>query len=497
MHESIPGDIEMATSSLSGSGLDVNAIVSQLMTLERRPLAALTQREVEVTSRISALSRLQGGMSALQRAAATLSRSSTFTSMRATATGDGLAAAVTDSTAAVAGTYQVKVNGLASAHALASQAFSANEAIGTGTLTIRVGSVNGNTFTPAANSSAIPITITETNNTLADIRNAINAAKVGVTASVVTDNAGSRLTLLASETGIANTIFVDVDDASDGSDTNNQGLSRLSFDPTISLPSGDATGSGRQMLETRAPVDATFEVNGLTLTSSSNKATAAIGGVTLDLKKASADAVTTVNVERDTQAIRGSIDSFIKAYNDVDKVMRDVSAYDPVNRKAGVLNGDSTVRSIRSQLRALLGAQMSASGGDFTTLSAAGIEIGKDGSLSLSTARFDAALVDTGRLNRLFTTTSDTSDSARGFGVRFEAFGKLIAGTDGVLPSRTSSQQSRIDAIAKQKNRLNDRFDDIEKRLRQQYASLDSQLSKMQGTSTSLASALSQLPRIG
>ncbi|MFN9805253.1 MAG: flagellar filament capping protein FliD [Betaproteobacteria bacterium] len=487
----------MATSSLSGSGLDVNAIVSQLMTFERRPLAALTQREVEATSRISALSRLQGGVSALQRAAATLSRSSTFTSMRATAAGDGVAAAVTDSTVAVAGTYQVKVTGLASAHALASQAFAANEAIGTGTLTIRLGSVSGNAFTPTANSSAIPITITEANNTLAGIRDAINAAKVGVTASVVTDNAGSRLTLLASDTGRSNTILVDVDDASDGSNTNNQGLSRLSFDPTQTLPSGDTTGAGRQLLETRAPLDATFEVNGLALTSSSNKATAAISGVTLDLRKASADAVTTVNVERDTQSIRGAIDSFIKAYNDVDKVLRDVSAYDPVNRKAGVLNGDSAVRSIQSQLRGLLGAQMSASIGDFTTLSAVGIQFGKDGSLSLSTARFDAALADTGKLSRLFTATSDTIDSARGFGVRFEAFGKQIAGTDGVLPSRTSSQQTRIDAIAKQKIRLNDRFDDIERRLRQQYASLDSQLSKMQGTSTSLASALSQLPRNG
>lgn len=487
----------MATSSLSGSGLDVNAIVSQLMTFERRPLAALTQREVEATSRISALSRLQGGVSALQRAAATLSRSSTFTSMRATAAGDGVAAAVTDSTAAVAGTYQVKVTGLANAHALASQAFAANEAIGTGTLTIRLGSVSGNAFTPTANSSAIPITITEANNTLAGIRDAINAAKVGVTASVVTDNAGSRLTLLASDTGRSNTILVDVDDASDGSNTNNQGLSRLSFDPTQTLPSGDTTGAGRQLLETRAPLDATFEVNGLALTSSSNKATAAISGVTLDLRKASADAVTTVNVERDTQSIRGAIDSFIKAYNDVDKVLRDVSAYDPVNRKAGVLNGDSTVRSIQSQLRGLLGAQMSASIGDFTTLSAVGIQFGKDGSLSLSTARFDAALADTGKLSRLFTATSDTIDSARGFGVRFEAFGKQIAGTDGVLPSRTSSQQTRIDAIAKQKIRLNDRFDDVERRLRQQYASLDSQLSKMQGTSTSLASALSQLPRNG
>jgi flagellar hook-associated protein 2 len=315
-----------------------------------------------------------------------------------------------------------------------------------------------------------------------------------VTASVVTDNAGSRLSLIANDTGLANTIRVAVNDGSDGSNTNNQGLSRLSFDPTISLPPGDATGNGRQMLQTRAPVDASYEVNGLALTSSSNKVSTAIGGVTLDLRKASADTINTITVERDTLSIRMAVDSFIKAYNDVDKVIRDVTAYDPANRKGAVLNGDSAVRSVQSQLRALLGSQMSAATGDFSMLSSVGIEIGKDGSLSLSATRFEAALADPAKMSRLFTTTSEGSESARGFGVRFEALGKLIAGPGGLLPGRTSSQQSQIDAIAKQKIRLNDRLDDIEKRLRLQYASLDAQLARMQGTSSSLANALSQLP---
>lgn len=488
----------MATSSVTGSGLDVNSIVSQLMTLEKRPLTVLTQRETQVTARITALSRVQGGVSALQNAAASLAKTTTFNAMRASSSGDGVMAAVTDSTATAAGTYQVKVNSLASSHALASQVFTASDQIGTGSLTIQFGSITssntGGTFTPAATSSATPITITSSNNTLAGIRDAINAAKIGVTASVVTDNAGSRLSLIANDTGLANTIRVAVDDGSDGSNTNNQGLSRLSFDPTITLTQGNLTGSGRQMLETRAPVDASYEVNGLALTSSSNKVSTAIGGVTLDLRKASADTINTITVERDTLSIRMAVDSFIKAYNDVDKVIRDVTAYDPANRKGAVLNGDSAVRSVQSQLRALLGSQMSAATGDFSMLSSVGIEIGKDGSLSLSATRFEAALADPAKMSRLFTTTSEGSESARGFGVRFEALGKLIAGPGGLLPGRTSSQQSQIDAIAKQKIRLNDRLDGIEKRLRLQYAALDAQLARMQGTSSSLANALSQLP---
>lgn len=483
----------MATSPIGGSGLDVNAIVSQLMTLERRPLTALTQREVEVTSRIGALARVQGGVASLQNAAAALARTSTFTAMRASVVGDSLTAAVTDSARASPGSYQVKVSSLASAHALASQAFSAEEQIGTGTLTIQLGSVSGNAFTPAAGGTASPIAITPSSNTLAGIRDAINAAKIGVTASVVTDSAGSRLSLLANDTGRANTIRVAVDDGSDGSNTNNQGLSRLSFDPTITLSSGAQTGAGRQMLETRPPVDAAFEVNGLALTSSSNKASGAIEGVTLDLKKASADAVATVTVERDTGSIRAAVDAFVKAYNEVNKVIRDLTSYDAANRRGAVLNGDSAVRSAQSQLRGLVGAQMTAASGDFSNLSAVGIEVGKGGSLSLNTARFEAALANPSRLSRLFTTTSDAGESARGFGVRFEALGKQLAGADGLLPAHTASQQSQIDTIGKQKTRLSDRLEQVEARLRQQYASLDAQLSRMQGTSTSLASALSQL----
>jgi flagellar hook-associated protein 2 len=484
----------MATSAVGGSALDVNSIVSQLMTLEKRPLTVLTQRETQVTARITALSRVQGGVSALQNASASLAKTTTFSAVRASSSGDGVMAAVTDSTTAATGTYQVKVNSLASSHALASQVFAAADQIGVGTLTLQFGSVNGSNFTPAAGSSATPISITSSNNTLAGIRDAINAAKVGVTASVVTDNAGSRLSLMANDTGLANTIRVAVNDGSDGSNTNNLGLSRLSFDPTITLPPGDLTGSGRQMLVTRAAANATYEVNGLALTSSSNKVSTAVAGVTLDLRKASADVINTITVERDTLSIRMAVDSFIKAYNDVDKVIRDVTAYDPANRKGAVLNGDSAVRSVQSQLRTLLGTQMSAAGGDYATLSSVGVEIGKDGSLSLNASRFEAALADPAKMSRLFTTTSDASESSRGFGVRFEALGKLIAGPDGLLPARTSSQQSQIDTIAKQKIRLNDRLDQIEKRLRIQYAGLDAQLSRMQGTSSSLANALGQLP---
>lgn len=483
----------MATSSIGGSGLDVNAIVSQLMTVEKRPLTALTQREAEITSRITALARVQGGIASLQNAAAVLARTSTFTGMRASVSGDGLTAAVTDSSKASPGSYQIKVAAVAVSHSLASEAFPSSDQIGTGTLTIELGSVSGGTFTAKSGTTPRAITIDASNNTLAGIRDAINAASLGVTASVVVDSAGSRLTLAAVDTGAVNTIRVAVND-DDGNDLNTQGLSRLSFDPTVAAGPGNSSAPGRRLLETRAASDASFEVNGLSLSSASNRVTTGIEGVTLDLKKASADGITTIGIERDTLAIRGAVDGFIKAYNDSVKTIRDATAYDAVNRKGAVLNGDSTARSLLSQLNALRGSRMSAAVGDHTDLSAVGIEIGRDGRLTLNTARFEAAVSDPAKLSRLFTSVADASETARGFGVRFEALAKQITAPDGVLPARSAGQQAQINAIGKERDRLTDRLTQIEARLRQQYASLDAQLSRMQGTSNALSNALSQLP---
>jgi flagellar hook-associated protein 2 len=137
---------------------------------------------------------------------------------------------------------------------------------------------------------------------------------------------------------------------------------------------------------------------------------------------------------------------------------------------------------------------MTAASGDFTSLSAIGIEVGRDGSLSLNNAKFDAAVADPAKLSRLFAATSESDDSVRGFGVRFQTLTRAIVDGDGLLPSRTKSLQSQIDSINKQEQRINDRLVLVEARLRKQYSALDTQLSMMQNTSNSLANALSQLP---
>lgn len=462
----------MATGAVNSSGLDVNGIVGQLMQIERRPLQALAQRETQVTARIAAYSRVQGAVSSLQNAAGALARATSFNVMRATVAGDGASAAVTDSAKAAAGSFQLRVSALAQAQAMATAplAFAgANDVVGTGTLTLQVG-----------NGAARTITITSANQTLAGVRDAINAAGAGVTAAIVTTGNEARLTLNVAETGAANIIAMTVTGDGDGDAADAAGLSRL------------ATA---RLVQTRPALDAQYELNGLALTSASNKVTGAIEGVSLDLKKADPAVVSTITLARDNTQARSLVDGFIKSYNDLERVVRDATAFDPANRRGAILNGDGAVRSVMNQTRALVRAPMTpAQAGDFSSLSQIGIEVGLDGTLSLNATRFEAALSDPGRLTRLFTATSTVNDRERGFGVRFEAMAKSIVGADGLLPARTQGLQAQIESINKQEERLNSRLEQVEQRLRKQYVALDAQLQRLQGTSDSLANALRQLP---
>lgn len=484
----------MAT--IGSAGIDVNGIVGQLMTLERRPLSVLTQREAQVTSRIAAFARVQGAVASLQTAAASLASAGTWSGERASVSGDGLAAAVTNATSAAPGTYSIKVNQLATAQALASGLYAAGSTlVGSGTLTLVRGTTVDNSFTAGA-APAVSITV-EASDTLASLRDKLNAAFAadgsGLSAAIVNDGGGVRLTLLGKDSGVANTFRIDVVDSGDGLDGDDAGLSRLAFDPTVVLTPPATTAPGRNLVQTRAGVDAQIEVNGLALFAPGNKVSGAIEGVTLDLKRADPDQLNQLTVERDTGTMRGAIDGFVKAYNDLDKLVRDLTAFDVASRRGAVLAGDSALRSVQNQVRGLLRAQMNAASGDFANLSEIGIEIGRDGTMSVNATRFEAAVANPDRLARLFTSTSD-NDLARGFGVRFKNLADGLIGGDGLLPARTKGLQSQIDAIGKQEDRLNTRLTLIEARLRKQYVALDAQLQRLQGTSDSLANALRQLP---
>ena len=219
----------MATTSVStGSNIDVAGIVSQLMTLEQRPLAKLTTKEASYQAKLSAYGSIKGALGSFQTTVSGLSDISKFQALNAT-TSDSSVATVSAAPTAVTGTYSLDVTKLAQAQKLATIGKASDTAaIGTGastTLTFDFGSIaigggsfdpvtgkyTGASFTSNGNGTKT-VTIDATNNSLQGIRDAINSAKIGVTATLVNDGTATpyRLALSSDSIGNSNSIKISV-----------------------------------------------------------------------------------------------------------------------------------------------------------------------------------------------------------------------------------------------------------------------------------------------
>ena len=398
-----------------GSNIDVSGIVSKLVALERQPITQLDLREASYQAKLSAIGTLKGALSSLQGAAAALNSSARFRGFTATVSNSELFSA-SAATGATSGSYDVEVQTLATSNRLASTAFaSADTVVGNGTLTLQFGTATPASvgppatpasFAPNADRGIATITIDASNNTLAGIRKAINDANVGVTASIVNDGTGYRLTLSSTSTGAANSIKLTVEEGGLPADnTDTTGLSQLAYDPVA------AAGSGKNMSETVAAQNATAILNGLTVTSATNTISSAIENVTLTLKKAAPGTTASLTVARDSASVRGAVDSFVKAYNDAAKTLKDLTAYNAATKTSGLLQGDTSVLALQGQLRTVLNSALPTTNG-YRSLSEVGISFQRDGSLAVNSTKLQAAIDNPDKdLAALFATAGSVSDS--------------------------------------------------------------------------------------
>ena len=394
------------------TGLDVNSIVSQLMSAERQPLNKFTVKEAGFQAKLSAYGNVKSSVSSFQTALNGLNSAAKFQSLTATPSDKSFFTASATSIA-VAGTYSIEVSSLAQAQQLvaAGQA-SSTAAIGSGaatTLTFDFGTIADGTLDGGAYSGATftsngkgtkTLTLDGSNNSLQGMRDAINAAKIGVKATLVNDGSDTpyRLALASDKPGAANSMKISVDgDAAIGS--------LLAHDP-----------AGTQSLnQTVAAQNASLKVNGIAVSKASNSVSDVIPGVTLNLVKLT-DSPQTLAVARDTNAVTSSINSFVKAYNDLAGTMKNLTAYDAVSKKGAILQGDSTVRSLQTQLRGILGSAVTGTPGDLKTLSSIGVTFQLDGSLAVDQAKLgDAMNNNFDEIASLFASVGKSTDSLVAF----------------------------------------------------------------------------------
>ncbi|WP_223544346.1 flagellar filament capping protein FliD [Pseudomonas sp. A-B-19] len=460
-----------------GSGLDIGAIVTALVNADKS--AKQTQIDTQTktnTLKISGVGSLKSALTAFQTALTNLGSKTNpvFAGYTATSGTPSILGATSDNTA-VAGTYSVVVNNLATSSKVASASFAggAASAIPSGTLKISQNGTDYDVTIPA-------------NATLQSTRDAINSAQAsnGISANIVTDSSGaSRLVISSTKTGA-------------GSDLVVSGIAGLDIDGTQLMGSNPSASSSGAV--SGLATDASLTIDGLAVTSKSNTVTGAVSGLTLNLASVSPGtppAAATVTVATNTTGLQTSIQSFVDSYNTLMNTINSLSkATADADGKLTVqaaFTGDSMSRTLISDIRSVLTAP--GAGGPLAVLSQIGVLTNeKTGNLAFDTTAFNKTMATngmSGQVQQLFSGTNATNGLLARMGTAIKPYIQ----TGGLLDQRNTNLQSVSKNLSNQQSALDLRVANMTKTLTAKYNAMDLLVGQMKATATNITSFFTSL----
>jgi flagellar hook-associated protein 2 len=345
------------------TGVNSASLVNDLVAASLQPKqAAVRDRQNLNQARISALASASSALDTFSTALSEILNGRKFSGALVSTRGDLVAASFIPGQKPQGLPATVQVTQLASAQSLVSAtSLAANAQVGEGTLT----------FTTAGGS--FDVVIDASNNSLGGLRDAINAADGGVTASIVTDNSGSRLVLRGQE-GSANTFTV----------TGSGGGAAL--DAFAYPPAG---GAGMNSVTTAA--DSIVNVNGIQVVNSSNQIDTAVPGVRINLLTAAPGTNVVISGDQPTATVKDVLAEFVKAYNNLRTALNDATAPGLDGASGGPLAGERAARDMMRAMASLTTKPLTDTGA-FRSLADIGVSTNRDGTLTLNSARFDSAL---------------------------------------------------------------------------------------------------------
>lgn len=436
------------------SGLDVDAMVSSLMSIEQQPLVALQTKQASFNSKVSAFGTLKSAVSTFQTAVKALGgdalRALTATSTKA----DIVGVSATKEGGAAAGSYSIEVSKLAQNDKLVSAGVAPGATF----------SAAGSTMSITIGGKTTPLVLGDT--TLTGLSSAINKANAGVTATILNDGTKDHLVITGGQTGSANGV---------------------SISATGSFAAFDTTPATTTMTRSQTAQNAELKIDGIPVSKASNTVTDAIKGVTLNLAQTNVGAPVTVSLAKDTASINKSISAFVDAYNTLATAVNKQTAYNASTKTGAVLNGDASARSILTNIRAELGKAASDSGG-LKTLSDIGIAFQRDGTLKLEKpAKLEAALSSN------FEGVSALFSSTTGYATRIAKVTEEMLGSKGVFKNRTDGLNASIKANGDSQERMSLQLEQTEKRYRTQFTQLDTMMTNMKGMTSYMTQQLAAL----
>ena len=367
-------EIISSVNKKSGSGIDLKSLVTGLVNAETSVAQSQITKKVENTNlSISSFGNLSSRMNTLNTELTNLEE----TNARATTSSNsGVVLTVTDEANAVDVNSSIVVSTLARGQAVSfdltnngfSNAFSnsssrtASSSIDQGTMVFTLGS------------TATTITINSTNNTLQGLVDEVNKI-TGVQATLIdTDGSGSLSLSIRSDTGANNSFSI------------SSGSGDLS-----AFNTGDYSDAWVTRQTTAA--DASFTVDGVTVTRSSNTITDLFSGHTINLTAADSSTAIEVTSSLATTDARTRMQSFIDSINTVKKFLKTETQRGLNGAEPGSLAGDVTAAAILRELSGLTTTPITGYGSTDYYLANLGVRTERDGTLSLDTSAFDAAIL--------------------------------------------------------------------------------------------------------
>lgn len=406
------------------TGLQTDSLVNAIIQQASLPVQQLQNQQTLNGQRITALQTMGTDLTALSSSLNTLTGTS-FGAQTVTSSDSTNAYVTATATGATVGNYSINVSQIATAGRISptlSGGVPTNLAVADPLATSIFTGTSASFAVQGTDGVIKTLTLDANSNNLDGLRDAINASGAGVQATVINTGAGAnpyQLVLTASTTGTGSTNgVVTLADVTSGGAVNTLGITAGTVD---SMTSPTTLSGGLQSAAANVATNAVFSVNGVQLTRQTNTVSDAASGVTFTLKQGGQTGTTNLAVATDTSTITSAMQDVVSKYNALISDYNTASSYGTssstggTSTSSGPLAGDGISRSIISQVRSAIagvpsGLPLTSA---YTSAGGVGLMVNQDGTLSLNTTTFQAALAkDPTAVKNVFAFSGTATSSA-------------------------------------------------------------------------------------
>lgn len=447
-----------------GSGLDLSTILDNLETAEKAGLKPISAQQSSYTAKLSAYGTLKSALVSFQTANTALSKADLFTATTTSSSSSAFSATTTGN--AIAGKYTISVSQLAQAQTLTTTGTQADSK------TAIASADSSITIQQGGGKDPLKIDISAANSSLSGIRDAINKADAGVSASIINVGNGQyRLSITANDTGSDNAMTISV-----------SGDSALQ-----SFMGYDASGNGG-MEESVTAQNAKLKVNNVDIENSSNTISDALEDITLNLNDTTSGNQS-LTISKDNSKSESAINAWVTAYNALQDTFSSLTKYtavdagtDAQDTSNGALLGDSTLRTIQTQLKSMLSSSTGSSA--YKTLAQIGITSDPaTGKLNVDSTKLESALkTNSADIKDMFVGDGKATGITTTMGTNLTSW----LSSTGIVQAATDGVSKTLKNLTEQYNAASDRIDTLMARYKAQFTQLDVMMSSLNSTSSYL-----------